>query len=121
MFTLREHIGSPLSIFLWDPYCSSFCLFLTYSPTFSVSRDFTRSPVYHGIPVTHLFSLFLTCSPMLSVSLEITPVLSNKNSVVHVVLLLFLFTFLCPCCEDHCDISIHIYPQLSVRLLMSYV
>ena len=42
------------------------------------------------------------------------PVLRNKISVVHFVLLLFLFTFLGPCCEDRCDCSVHLYPQLSV-------
>jgi hypothetical protein len=121
MLTLREHIGSPLSSFLWDPYCSSFCLFLTIHQC-SLCVVSSLAPQF---VMESMLLIFLVCSWLVYQCCRCLwrspTVLCNKNSVVHVVLLLFLFTFLGPCCEDHCDCSVHLYPQLSVWLLLSYV
>jgi hypothetical protein len=57
------------------------------------------------------------CSPMLYVSLEFTT--RFRVSVAHIVLLVFVFTFLVPCFEIRCKFrikrySVCLYPQLIV-------
>jgi len=85
-----------------------FCLFLNCLPMLSVSFEFTPSQLLMGSMLLIFFIWSWVVHQCCLCLLSSSSIKSNSVSVVHFVLLLFVFTFFVPSCEVRYDFQ-HFY------------